>query len=185
MRRLVVLFAHPALEHSRVNRRLFASLASVPSVSVRDLYELYPDFDVDVASEQTALLEHDAIVFHYPLYWYSCPPLLKQWIDLVLEHGWAYGSGGTALQGKVAAHIVTAGGVQEAYSERGFNRYTIDEFLRPHEQTARLCGMTYLEPFVVHGTHGLTDDQIDGYARNYVDHLRAISNNTMQGARTG
>ena len=40
---------------------------------------------------QVALVAADTIVFQFPFYWYSVPPLLKEWIDLVLEHGFAYG----------------------------------------------------------------------------------------------
>ena len=80
---VLVLFAHPALETSRINRRLAEAPQSLEGVTLRDLYEVYPDFDVDVEAEQASLLEHDVVVFQHPLYWYSAPPLLKQWQDLV------------------------------------------------------------------------------------------------------
>src|SRR5687768_5675269 len=121
MRKVLVLFAHPALEKSRVNRRLIEQ-ARAPGVTFNDLYELYPDFDVDVAREQSLLAEHDVIVMHHPLYWYSVPALLKQWIDLVLEHGWAYGSGGEALRGKWLVNAITAGGGQATYTPEGLNQ---------------------------------------------------------------
>ena len=100
--RVLILFAHPALEKSRVNRRLSAAVSSLPGVTFHDLYEAYPDFDVDVRREQELLGSHDLVVLQHPFFWYSIPPLLKQWIDLVLEHGWAYGSEGKALVGKEA-----------------------------------------------------------------------------------
>ncbi|MGD2071772.1 MAG: NAD(P)H-dependent oxidoreductase, partial [Gemmatimonadota bacterium] len=107
------------------------------------------------------------IVLQHPLYWYSTPPLLKQWEDLVLEHGWAYGSEGTALRGKRAASAVSAGGREEAYRPKGRNRYSIREFLRPVEATWRLCGVLPLSPFLVHGTHRLSADDIDREAARY------------------
>src|SRR5690606_23594342 len=91
MARVLVLFAHPALEKSRVGRRLLDAIQSVPSVQIHDLYEEYPEFDIDVEREQELLRSHDVIVLMHPLYWYSTPALLKQWFDLVLEHGFAYG----------------------------------------------------------------------------------------------
>ena len=60
-------------------------------VRLHDLYEAYPDFLIDVEAEQALLLEHDVIVFQHPVYWYSSPAILKEWQDLVLEHGFAYG----------------------------------------------------------------------------------------------
>ena len=162
-----MVFAHPALERSRVHRRLLSAVAEVTGVTVRDLYEEYPDFYVDVAREQELLEAHDLVVLQHPFFWYSIPPLLKQWIDLVLEHGWAYGSEGDALAGKQVLSVISTGGGEEAYRRGGYNRFTMRQFLAPVEQTFVLCGMTYLPPFVVHGAHGMTVEQIEAHARAY------------------
>ena len=171
---VLILFAHPALEKSRVNRILVQGLDRLDGVTVHDLYEVYPDFDIDVAEEQKLLLDHDVIVLHHPFFWYSVPALLKQWEDLVLEHGWAYGAGGTALVGKKMMAAITTGGRASAYCRGGHNRYTIEELLRPIEQTARLCGMEYLPPFVVHGTHGMTPAETHDHSRDYRRALEAL-----------
>lgn len=89
--RILILFAHPALENSRVNRYLIQAVEGLDSVTVHDLYEMYPDFHIDVKVEQDLLLAHDIIIFHHPFYWYSTPAIMKEWLDLVLEHGFAYG----------------------------------------------------------------------------------------------
>ncbi len=164
-RNVLVLFAHPAFHRSRVNR---AMRDVVPDgVRVRDLYEAYPEFDVDVGREQALLEAHDVVVLQHPFYWYSTPALVKQWLDLVLEHGWAYGSGGTALAGKWMLSALTAGGRESSYRPDGSNRFTIRQLLAPLEQTARLCGMQWLPPFVVHGTHLLDDAGIRRHADDY------------------
>lgn len=164
---VLVLFFHPVLEKSRVHRRLVAEARHTPGVQVRDQYELYPEFDVDVPAEQAALTEHDVLVFQHPLYWYSGPALLKQWLDLVLEHGWAYGRSGTALDGKWVLHAVSSGGGTDAYGPRGMNRRPLSDYLLPFEQTARLCGMAWLPPFWVPGTHRLSDAELDAQAGAY------------------
>jgi glutathione-regulated potassium-efflux system ancillary protein KefG len=167
-RRVLVLYAHPAPHKSRINRRLFAALEGLEGITRRDLYAVYPDLLIDVAAEQQLLREHQVIVFQHPFYWYSSPALLKEWQDLVLEHGFAYGRQGNALVGKMCLSAVTTGGGQESYTEQGMNRYGMRELLRPFEATARLCGMTYLPPFVVHGTHRLErEDQIQPFAEAY------------------
>ena len=171
---VLVLFAHPAYERSRVNRYLIEAITDVPGIELRDLYELYPDFDVDVDTEQQTLLRHDTIVFHHPLYWYSVPPLLKQWIDLVLEHGWAYGAKGDRLRGKTAFHAFTAGGDELAYRGGGYNRFPVRELTLAFEQTAFLCGMRYLPPFVVHGTHRMPPDAAQAHAADYLRLLTAL-----------
>ncbi len=150
MRRVLVLFAHPVLERSRVNRRLVEAIQDIEGVRVHDLYEEYPTLAIDVQREQALLLEHDVFVFQHPFYWYSCPAILKEWQDLVLEHGWAYGVGGTKLRGKITLNAITTGGPATAYQKGGYNRFSVRELLSPWDQTAHLCGMRFLAPFTVH-----------------------------------
>lgn len=164
---LLILFAHPALEKSRVNRRLIDEVRHLEGVTFHDLYETYPYFDIEVAREQELLLRHHTLVLQHPFFWYSTPALLKQWIDLVLEHGWAYGSKGTALVGKRVVSAISTGGGEAAYRHEGHNRHTIDEFLAPIAQTFALCGMEYLPPFLINGSHGMTVEQIEEYALDY------------------
>ncbi len=174
MPRVLILFAHPSLEHSRVHRRLLREIPDDPKLTLHDLYEAYPRLDIDVEREQELLLTHDVIAFQHPFFWYSTPPILKQWQDLVLEHGWAYGSDGNALQGKDFISIISAGGGEAAYCSAGYNRFTVRQLLAPVEQTAQLCGMHFLPPFVVFGTHRLDGQAIDTEARRYRHLLEAL-----------
>jgi len=176
---VLVLFAHPALEKSRVNRPLLAAARGVDGVHVHDLYEAYPDFHIDVGREQTLLVEHDVVVLQHPFYWYSTPALVKEWFDLVLEHGWAYGRKGTALRGKRLLNVVTTGGREDAYCEAGRNRFTVRQLLAPVEQTARLCGMRYLPPFVVHGTLAIDADEVDAHVADYRRLLEGLRDDTL------
>lgn len=167
MARILILFAHPALEKSRVHRALIRRVPQTPGITFHDLYEAYPTFDIDVPHEQRLLIDHDLIVLQHPFFWYSTPPLVKQWEDLVLEHGWAYGSKGTALRGKQLLSLISAGGAESAYQHEGYNRFTMRELLAPLEQTAFLCGMEYLPPYVIHGTHRMTEADINAAADRY------------------
>lgn len=171
---ILVLFAHPALHKSHVNRRLVEEPRGLDGVHVQDLYEEYPRFDIDVAREQQLLSEHDIIILQHPIYWYSTPSIFKEWQDLVLEHGWAYGSEGKALHGKLWLHVVTTGGAAEAYCAEGANRFTVRELLAPLEQTARLCGLHFLPPFIVYGAHGISDAEIEAHAADYRALLTAL-----------
>lgn len=163
--KILILFAHPAFHKSKVNKQLINTIKNIEGITLRNLYEIYPDFFINVQEEQELLVQHDIIAWHHPFYWYSAPPLLKEWIDLVLEHNFAYGSKGTALKGKRLFSILTTGGGQTAYGEQGYNIYTINELLAPFRQTARLCNMIYFPPFVVHGTHLLSHNDILSYAK--------------------
>lgn len=164
---ILILFAHPRFEKSRVNRVLLKGIDRLPGVTLRDLYEHYPDFNVDVGREQEILTGHQIIVWHHPFYMYSGPALLKQWLDLVLEYGWAHGRGVYSLQDKIVFNALSSGGTHESYAPNGHNRFTIREFLTPFEQIARLCRMTYLPPFVVQGTHLLTEAELALHAALY------------------
>jgi glutathione-regulated potassium-efflux system ancillary protein KefG len=166
MRRILILFAHPVLERSRVNRRLLAMAREVSGVTIHDLYEAYPTLDIDAKREQRLLDDHDVIVFQHPFYWYSSPAILKEWQDLVLEHGWAYGHGGTHLRGKITLNAITTGGPETAYHRGGYNRFTIRELLAPWDQTAHLCGMRYLAPFAVHAALKVVSDDDMGECRS-------------------
>jgi len=179
MSRILVLFAHPALEKSRVNRQLAAAVRNLPGVTFHDLYEAYPEFDIDIHREQSLLVEHDVIVLQHPFFWYSTPALLKEWQDLVLEHGWAYGSEGKMLAGKRALSVITTGGRESAYQEGGLNRFTMRQFLVPIEQTFRLCGMDYLPPFVAHGAHGMASEEIRAHAEDYRRLVEALRDESL------
>jgi glutathione-regulated potassium-efflux system ancillary protein KefG len=165
--RVLILFAHPRFEKSLNQQLLVKHIPVKDEITFHDLYELYPGFDINLEAEQRLLTEHDVIVWQHPFYWYSAPALIKQWIDIVLDFGWAYGPGGTALQGKYVLNVITAGGPRQAYGKEGYNRFAIRELLSPFDQTAVLCKMTYLPPFVLHGTHRLTREEGMSAASDY------------------
>ena len=167
MNKILILFAHPRFEKSKTNRALLKNIGRLEGVTLNDLYEQYPDFNIDIDQEKELLQANQVIIWHHPLYMYSAPPLLKQWIDLVMEYGWAHGKGGDYLKNKIIFNVLTAGGTREVYASGGYNRFTIGEFLLPFNQTATLCKMVYLPPFAVHGTHLLTKKDLENYGQIY------------------
>ena len=158
-----VLAAHPDWRESKVNRQLVEAARSVPGVVVQDLYGRYPDYDIDVAAEQASAQAADLVVLLHPIQWYSMPPLMKLWLDDVLRYGWAYGRGGTALQGKDLWLVATTGGPESSYHPQGYNRYFFDAFLPPYEQTATLCGMRFLPPLLLHGAHRASPAELEAH----------------------
>ncbi|MET0087483.1 MAG: NAD(P)H-dependent oxidoreductase [Sedimenticola sp.] len=164
---ILIIFVHPYPHRSIVNRRLIDEIAGMDGIQINDLYEHYPDFHIDIPREQELLKQADLVILQHPIYWYSAPALLKQWQDQVLEYGFAYGSGGTALHGKGLQNAITTGHSQQAYCPQGEDRYTVREMLRPFEQTAYHCGMEYQQPFVIHSAHKLSVDALDEHVANY------------------
>ena len=165
---ILILFAHPMPHASRVNGALAAAARDLPNVIVNDLYETYPDFHIDVAREQALLEAADLIVFQHPIRWYGMPALLKEWVDVVLEAGWAYGKDATALKGKGFLLAVTTGGAADTYHENGPHRYPFADFLPPFRQTAQFCGMRWLPPLILHGAHQAPQEAIDAHVGRYV-----------------
>jgi len=173
---IVVIAAHPALEHSRVARRLIDALGPAarpltPRIDVRDLYARYPDYFIDVPAEQAALAAARLVVWLQPIHWYSMPPLLKLWLDEVFSFGWAYGPGGTALRGKDLWLVASTGGPETSYHPAGYNRFFFDAYLPPYEQTARLAGMRWLPPLVLHGAHRVEEDDLAQHASLFAQRL--------------
>jgi glutathione-regulated potassium-efflux system ancillary protein KefG len=167
----LLMVAHPALHRSRANAALLDAVRTHPEITIHDLYEDYADFLIDVEAEQQRLLDHDLIILQFPIYWYSAPALLKEWLDMVWLHGFAYGRHGTRLRGKTMLAAVTAGAEAADYRPDGEHRFTLAEFLRPLEATAHLCGLLWAEPFIVHDSIQMSDDQLREAGLAYAERL--------------
>ena len=165
---------HPILEKSWANKAMLDALSDLDYIKVNDLYEEYPDFFIDVQREQELLQAHSLIIFQHPLYWYSCPSLLKEWQDLVLADGFAYGEGGYQLANKHWLTAITAGASKESYKAYGFNRFSVEELLRPFEQTADFCGMNYIKPFVMYDSETLSHSAVEQEAKRYRDYIDSL-----------
>ena len=179
MNKILVLFAHPAFERSTMHRSLLQHIKQLENVTINDLYENYPDFEIDVEREKKLLSEHQVIIWQHPLFWYSGPALLKQWQDLVFEYGWAYGKDSYALEGKIIFNAITSGGELEAFQKKCFHNSTIRDFLLPFERTAEICRMTYLSPFWVPETEKLGMARILEFGQRYQDLLRLLGDNDL------
>ena len=173
-KKVLVIFSHPSFETSRINRALLGVIPE-SGVTFHDLYEQYPEQLVDVAREQALVESHDLIVFQHPLYWYSCPALMKNWIDSVLTYQWAYGPEGTALKGKAWVHAITSGGAAGVYQRMAYNQFSMAELLRPFEQTAALCAMDYLQPFLAQDTNNMTEPELRATVSRYQRWLQALA----------
>jgi glutathione-regulated potassium-efflux system ancillary protein KefG len=174
MKKVLIIFAHPAINKSRIHRRLTDSVKNLNGITINNLYEKYPDFYIDIIQEQQLLIEHDILVWQHPFYWYSAPAILKEWFDLVLQHGFAYGEKGRSLEGKQVLSVISTGGGQEVYSKEGKNQFTINEFLVPFKQSANLCRMEYLPPYVIYESHTLTNTDIENHSARYKKLMTAL-----------
>ena len=172
MKTIIFIF-HPNLtKGSRINHTL-PQAAAKKGFKVRDLYALYPDFQIDVKKEQEVLAAADRIVFQFPIYWYQVPALMKQWLDDVLEYGWAYGSTGTALRGKQLFLVPSFGAGADDYTLTGRFQATFEEILRPIETIKFHTGVDYQKPFITAGALNLSEKDCERKAQSYVECLKS------------
>ncbi len=174
MARIAIIYAHPYPNRSRAGRTLLAAARASKDVEIRSLYERYPDFSIDVAAEQATLMDAQLIVWQHPVYWYGPPPLMSLWFEKVLARGWAYGKDGDSLRNKACLWVPTTGGDLDAYREGGMHGHSFDKFMPPVEQTARFCGMHWLKPLIVHGSHRATDEDLRAHGLVYYQRLHAF-----------
>lgn len=168
----LVIITHPEMNKSIVNR-MWKEALNEADIDVADLYELYPDSKIDIDKEQQRLLKYDKVIFQFPFYWYSSPPLLKQYLDEVFLFNYAYGPEGTKLNGKSFGLAVTVGSPESDYAAEGFNKFTLDELLTPFEATFYYIGAKYIGHFAQFGTvnHATEGELIEGTKR-YIEFIK-------------
>lgn len=176
-KKTLVIVAHPDLSKSRINRTwLEHLLPHANKVTVHELYKRYPDGKIDAAAEQQLLEAHDRIILQFPLFWFSTPSLLKQWLDDVLAYGWAFGPGGDKLEGKEIGLAVSTGGPAQAYQAGAQNQYTLSELLRPLQMTAEYTRAKYLPVFAMQGAlYNPSEAEVEQNAKAYVQHVLAMA----------
>ena len=164
--KVLLLIFHPDLSKSRVNKTWGEQLQSRhAAVTVKDMYEIYPNFQFDVKKEQRDLVSHDKIVIQFPIYWYMCTPLLKKWLDDVLEYGFAYGTD-NKLKGKDLQLIVSAGGSKASYKSVG-----ILDLLKPFQMTVNYLEMNFMIPFWQYEVGSSSQELITQYGAGWSKRL--------------
>lgn len=181
-----LVYCHPYPDRSRAGRVLLDAVREMPGVNVRSLYQLYPDFDIDVEAEQAALRAAELVVWQGPFFWYGVPALMSLWFEKVLAQGWAYGEGGHAVRGKTALWVTTTGAPQRAYQPGAIHDHHFSAFVPAMAQTARFCGMNWVDPpLVVHGAHRISSGDLRQAAANYRRRLESLAETMGERQRLG
>ena len=152
MSKVLLVVAHPNFDQSLANKTIVENFKALhPDVEIDELYKLYPNFKIDVKKEQEKLVKADVVVLQFPMYWYNAPALMRQWFESVLEHGFAYGSKGKALEGKRLILSISTGAPLDTFKEGGFQNYTIEDLTKGFHQLANLCSMKW-DGFIATGS---------------------------------
>ncbi|QLK86193.1 NAD(P)H-dependent oxidoreductase [Staphylococcus sp. 17KM0847] len=166
----LVILTHPNMTRSQVNRKWRDALLD-DGIDVHELYHTYPDGVIDVKAEQSLLERYDTIIFQYPMYWYSSPSLLKQYLDEVFLYGWAYGSTGNALKGKQFGLAVSIGGEADHYNSETHTRYTPETLLTPMLATFDFIGAKYIGLHKLHGAANIDSEQLKTNTAEYLSFI--------------
>ena len=151
MKNVLIVSGHPELDTSIANQTILSEVAqALPEAEIRRLDTLYPNYQFDIETEQSAILKADVIVFQFPFSWYSVPGLMKLWIDKVFVHGFAHGSS-AKIGGKKLIVSFTTGAPEAVYQKDGFFKHTVDDYIPQFETTATLCGLDFQEPIYTNG----------------------------------
>ena len=174
MKTLVIL-VHPDMENSRINKSWKEELEKYPDkITIHELYKKYPDWNIDIKKEQELILKHDNIIFEFPLYWYSSPPILKKWLDDVLSFNWAYGNE-YRLKGKNIGFAVSVGGSETEYSKTGSVKFSMNEILIPFEATVEYIKANLISHYILFdATESLSEEKLLESTKNYVKHIFSI-----------
>ena len=132
----------------------------------------------DVVEEQAKVAEADLLLFHFPLWWFSMPAVLKGWVDRVLSRGFAYSAGrkygrGHFL-GKRAMVCITTGTAASLYQPNGIDGDLLHVLWPIHNGTLAYTGLTVLPPFAAWMPGRVTDDQRAAYRNGYAERLRTL-----------
>ncbi|WP_225744749.1 NAD(P)H-dependent oxidoreductase [Marinilactibacillus sp. Marseille-P9653] len=155
----LVIISHPELDESSSQQFLVQSFPESENVTLHHLEKTYPDGKIDKQREQTLLKAHDKILFQFPFYWYSSPPLLKYWQDEVLEEHFAFGHRGHQLKGKEFGLVLVIGVGEKEYQTGGQEGFSISELTKPYQALARKTGMNYLKPLEIFQFSYMTEDE--------------------------
>ena len=95
-----------------------------PALGIEDMVQFTGgQMPQDVLDQQAKVARADGLAFIFPIWWLSCPAILKGWIDRVLSRGFAYKFGERGMEGLLkhekALLISTTGGPEQKYKALG------------------------------------------------------------------
>ncbi|GGG91759.1 NAD(P)H-dependent oxidoreductase [Pedobacter zeae] len=173
----LIIVSHPNIKSSLINKRWIEELTKYPEqYVVHQLYEAYPDEQIDVLAEQKLVEQYDRIVFQFPYYWFNCPPLLKKWMDEVMTYGWAYGSkSGFKMSGKKIALAISLGVDEHELHPSGTYHYTLEELTRPFELSFQYVKADYQPLFAYYGMeNNVSKEWIERSVPLYLNFLESL-----------
>ncbi len=177
MSKTLILSFHPDPAKSRANAALAAAASRLPGVEVATMAAERDGELFDYAREVERLAAADTIVLQFPVYWYSGPSLLADWLAQVLTVAFYVRAqeDGARIEGRRLLVAAVAGNTPENYQPGGRIGIPLPELLRPYKAVALRCGLEWHEPFVMFRSGHLTDDELAWESARYRARLEGFA----------
>lgn len=176
-KKTVVILDHPSFDRSNVHRRFVEEMRKYPDeILIHNLQSVYPTGKIDAAKEHSIIDNNGSLVFEFPVYWFFCPPKMKEWFDKVLTSDWAF-KNGHHLRGRKVAIAATCGSEEEAYTPEGRHHRSLEEYLNPMLRAFEMCQAEYVGMFAVYGINNaeiMDANAIGQRARDYAEFLQKL-----------
>ncbi|WP_343594828.1 NAD(P)H-dependent oxidoreductase [Acinetobacter sp.] len=175
----LLILAHPYYAQSIANKAIVNELVKTyPNLEVRDIFQLYPDYQIDVSAEQQALLRHDTIILQYPMFWFNMPAILKLWFDQVFTYQFAYGSQGDKLKGKQVIISMTIG--QKEIQMVNDQENLIDSFLKSVQHSIQYTQMKLSGTFLLYNVSPISNKTASEIKLEATEHSHQILKHLAQ-----
>ena len=169
MTKTLIIMSHPDVDQSTSQQFLLAAVKGEEQIQIRHLESILAkqeDNHFDKTIERAFLQEADKIIFQFPLYWYQCPSVMKQWMDEVLTLNLSQKD-----TKKEFGIVVTVGAKKDRYTAGGSVGFGIEELLRPYQALANQLGWNYQTPFVIYQFQYLPETQKQQLLVDYLYYL--------------
>lgn len=190
MSRTLIIWAHPRTDSltAKIAADVIAeATAAGHEVDVLDLYRenfnpvlgeadepQWENIDHQFSPETMELaartLAADAVVFVFPIWWYSFPAIMKGYIDRVWNYGLFYGEGRRSGIAKVR-WIGLTGESQAGFKKRGYDEMVVHNF---NVGIAGLCGIADSSVELLHDTLGEEITDFDAHFEQLREQARRV-----------
>ena len=169
MTKTLIIMSHPDVTQSSSQQFLLAAVKGEEQIQVRHLESILAaqgGEHFDKTLERACLQEADRIILQFPLYWYQCPSVMKQWMDEVLTLNLSQKN-----KMKEFGIVVTVGAKSDRYTAGGSVGFSVEELLRPYQALANQLGWEYQTPFVIYQFQYLPETQKQQLLVDYLYYL--------------
>ena len=171
LKKTLVLFAHPFLEYAENSQMFLNFYERNQHFTFRDLYEEYPEFHIAAFRERKRIHEYDRFIFHFPIIWFGMPPLLRLWVDEVIDTNWLKEYEDNPFENKDVYFLITTRSKEKSFGRNGKHHYTVEELISGILVTLKIFKANIRNIYVVYESENLTKKEIIQHKNKFIEIL--------------